>query len=557
MSVGAPLTTHIEGNMAMHIETVNIYNYKCYYGKFSIDFNKGVNILVGDNGSGKSTIIEATHLALSGLLQGRYLKNELSQYLFNCKVVCEYLDRVNDGGDATLPEICIEVFFNKGSVPKFQGSGNKDGRDSCGVSFKVEFDDTYTKEYSELIKSGGKLNTLPIEYYKVSWTSFDRDSVTSRGIPIKSVLIDSASNKYQNGSDVYISRIIRNELDEKEKVKLSQAYRKMKDSFTEEEAVKEINSKIDKKSKVQGEHLSISVDLSTQNSWESSLMTYLGDIPFHQVGKGSQCMIKTNLALSHKKTKEASLLLIEEPENHLSHSKLNYLLKEITDGSIDKQVIISTHSSFVANKLGLENLLLLNDHKITRFTELSKETFDFFKKLPGYQTLRLVLCKKAILVEGDSDELVFQRAYMDANDGVLPIEHGFDVISVKLTFKRFLEIADKINKNVAVITDNDGKYADTITKKYKDYLKHPHISIFADDRNDLNTLEPQFADANKGVLPALCKELGLAVEEFNTVEKLSTKLQTQKTSWALKVFESKVKFSYPKYITDAVVWCNE
>ncbi|HAS8532497.1 TPA: ATP-dependent endonuclease, partial [Vibrio vulnificus] len=416
---------------------------------------------------------------------------------------------------------------------------------------------TYTKEYSELIKSGGKLNTLPIEYYKVSWTSFDRDSVTSRGIPIKSVLIDSASNKYQNGSDVYISRIIRNELDEKEKVKLSQAYRKMKDSFTEEEAVKEINSKIDKKSKVQGEHLSISVDLSTQNSWESSLMTYLGDIPFHQVGKGSQCMIKTNLALSHKKTKEASLLLIEEPENHLSHSKLNYLLKEITDGSIDKQVIISTHSSFVANKLGLENLLLLNDHKITRFTELSKETFDFFKKLPGYQTLRLVLCKKAILVEGDSDELVFQRAYMDANDGVLPIEHGFDVISVKLTFKRFLEIADKINKNVAVITDNDGKYADTITKKYKDYLKHPHISIFADDRNDLNTLEPQFADANKGVLPALCKELGLAVEEFNTVEKLSTKLQTQKTSWALKVFESKVKFSYPKYITDAVVWCNE
>ncbi|PMN41309.1 ATP-dependent endonuclease [Vibrio lentus] len=541
----------------MHIETVNIYNYKCYYGKFSIDFNEGVNILVGDNGSGKSTIIEATHLALSGMLHGRYLKNELSQYLFNCKVVCEYLDRVNDGGDATLPEICIEVFFNKGSVPKFQGSGNKDGRDSCGISFKVEFDDTYTKEYSELIKSGGKLNTLPIEYYKVSWTSFDRDSVTSRSIPIKSVLIDSASNKYQNGSDVYISRIIRNELDEKEKVKLSQAYRKMKDSFTEEEAVKEINSKIDKKSKVQGEHLSISVDLSTQNSWESSLMTYLGDIPFHQVGKGSQCMIKTNLALSHKKTEEASILLIEEPENHLSHPKLNYLLKEITDGSIDKQVIISTHSSFVANKLGLENLLLLNDHKITKFTELSKETFDFFKKLPGYQTLRLVLCKKAVLVEGDSDELVFQRAYMDANDGVLPIEHGFDVISVKLTFKRFLEIADKINKNVAVITDNDGKYADTITKKYKDYLKHPHISIFADDRNDLNTLEPQFSDANKEALPVLCKELGLAVAEFNTVEKLSTKLQTQKTSWALKVFESKVKFSYPKYITDAVGWCNE
>tara|TARA_B100001059_G_C17837001_1_gene588894 strand:- start:2057 stop:3706 length:1650 start_codon:yes stop_codon:yes gene_type:complete len=547
----------IEGNVAMYIERVNIYNYKCYYGKFSIEFNKGVNILVGDNGSGKSTILEAIHLALSGILHGKYLKNELSQYLFNCKAVSEYLGQVNDGGSTTLPEICIEVIFDKDSVPKFKGTGNKERSDACGVSFKVEFDDTYAEEYSELIKSGGNLNTLPIEYYKVSWTSFDRDSVTSRSIPIKSVLIDSSSNKYQNGSDVYISRIIRNELEDKEKVKLSQAYRKMKDSFTEEEAVKRINEKIDNKSKVQGEHLNISVDLSTQNSWESSLMTYLGDIPFHQVGKGSQCVIKTNLALGHQKTKEASLLLIEEPENHLSHSKLNYLLKEIIDGVSDKQVIISTHSSFVANKLGLENLLLLNNHKVTRFTYLSKDTFDFFKKLPGYQTLRLILCKKAVLVEGDSDELIFQRAYMDANNGVLPIEHGFDVISVKLTFKRFLEIADKIDKKVAVITDNDGNYDNTITQKYKDYLEHAHISIFADDRNNLNTLEPQFADANKDVLPALCKALELNVKTFNTVEKLSAKLQTQKTSWSLKVFESKDKFSYPEYITKAVEWCNE
>ncbi|MFM4823493.1 AAA family ATPase [Aeromonas bivalvium] len=58
----------------MKIEKINIYNYKCYYSKFSIDFNKGVNILVGDNGSGKSTILEAAHLALSGILYGRYLK---------------------------------------------------------------------------------------------------------------------------------------------------------------------------------------------------------------------------------------------------------------------------------------------------------------------------------------------------------------------------------------------------------------------------------------------------------------------------------------------------
>jgi putative ATP-dependent endonuclease of the OLD family len=51
----------------------------------------------------------------------------------------------------------------------------------------------------------------------------------------------------------------------------------------------------------------------------------------------------------------------------------------------------------------------------------------------------------------------------------LPIEDGIDVISVGTSFLRFLEIAEKINKPVAVITDNDGDVA-ALSKKYADYL---------------------------------------------------------------------------------------
>ena len=75
----------------MNIEKVNIENYKCFGGKFSIEFNQGINILVGDNEAGKSTILEAINLALTGILGGRYLRNELSQYLFNHRVVSEYI----------------------------------------------------------------------------------------------------------------------------------------------------------------------------------------------------------------------------------------------------------------------------------------------------------------------------------------------------------------------------------------------------------------------------------------------------------------------------------
>lgn len=91
----------------MLIEKIKIKNYKCFDDWFTIHLNKGVNILVGDNESGKSTILEAANFALTGILQGRYLKNELSQYLFNHKVVSTYISEVKKGINPPLPEICM------------------------------------------------------------------------------------------------------------------------------------------------------------------------------------------------------------------------------------------------------------------------------------------------------------------------------------------------------------------------------------------------------------------------------------------------------------------
>ena len=78
--------------MLMNIKKIKIENYKCFYGKFFLDLNNGINILVGNNEAGKSTILEAVNLALSGIPNGRYLRNELSQYLFNHRAVCQYID---------------------------------------------------------------------------------------------------------------------------------------------------------------------------------------------------------------------------------------------------------------------------------------------------------------------------------------------------------------------------------------------------------------------------------------------------------------------------------
>lgn len=547
----------------MFIKKILVENYKCFQGRFELELKNGTNILVGDNEAGKSTILQAIHLALSGLLNGRYLRNELSQYLFNYNVEKEYIDSLSTEEVQPPPHILIEIFFEGDDLPLFEGDANSERKKGCGLSFKIEFDTDYTEEYNELIK--GDVKTIPIEYYKVSWKTFARESITSRSIPIKSVLIDSTFTRRPNGSDLYISRIIRNDLEEKEKVGISQAHRKLKETFMADDTIKAINKKISDKANITDKKVKISVDLSSQNAWETSLMTYLDEIPFHHIGKGEQCIIKTNLALAHKKAKEANLILLEEPENHLSHSKLNQFINAIKTQCEDKQILISTHSSFVANKLGLENLILLHNQKEARLNDLKPDTQEFFKKLPGYQTLRLLLCEKAILVEGDCDELVVQRAYIDSNDGKLPIEDCIDIISVGLTFKRFLEIADKIEKPVAVLTDNDGS-VENLKKKYEDYLgekKKENIEIFYDDIEDTgdlkigddkfnyNTLEPKIVKANN-----LNKMNGIFSKSFSNIDDLHKYMKNNKTDCALTIFDSKEKIKYPEYIKKAIEWCN-
>lgn len=49
--------------------------------------------------------------------------------------------------------------------------------------------------------------------------------------------------------------------------------------------------------------------------------------------------------------------MLKEPENHLLHTRLNQLIKCISEQYLEKQMLVSTHSSFVANKLGLGKVI--------------------------------------------------------------------------------------------------------------------------------------------------------------------------------------------------------
>ena len=543
----------------MAIDRIKICNFKSYKGIFELKLNKGLNILVGNNETGKSTILEAIHLALTGMYGGRNIRNELSQYLFNREVIAEYIESVNRGTPLSPPEILIEIFFEGSLCPEFEGNNNTERLNKVeGLQFRIFYNDKYNDEYAKLIALK-KLSSLPIEYYDVSWISFARQAITIRSIPIKSAMIDSSNYRYQNGSDVYISRIVKDLLSPEEVTSVAQAHRNMRDEFMEDPSIQAINDRISKESSIIDGEVSLSVDLGTKNAWENSLVTQLNNIPFGYVGKGAQCVMKTELALTHKQVQNASIILLEEPESHLSFSKLNQLISSIESKYGNKQIIISTHSSFVANKLGLENLLLLDNHNIVRIAKL--DSAEFFNRIAGYDTLRLILCKKAILVEGDSDELVVQKAYMCNNNGRLPIQDGIDVISVGTSFLRFLELASILNKKVSVVTDNDGD-PNALKTKYSDYLgdnKQPNINICYDETVDTGTLKIGEKNYNYNTLePKLLKANSLNLfnlifgTQYANEDDLRKYMKHNKTECAMAIFNTSETIVFPNYIMEAI-----
>lgn len=533
----------------MKIDKIYIQNFKGIES-FNFDLNSDLNILVGNNETGKSTILEAIYLCLTGIYRGRKIQNELSPYIFNKKVYDSYLISIHEGNSPDIPVLIIELYLHpEDDVSRLQGTNNTRGENVPGVKVEIEFDSEFTEEYQNYIVNPENVKTIPSEYFKVNWFSFANHPLTRRSIPVNATLIDTTTIRLQYGTDYYLNKIISDQLSPKERTELSIEYRKLKESFAEQPSIQTINNKLaESRGDISDKEMKVSLDISTKTSWEANLTPYLDDIPFEFTGKGDQSISKMLLALE-RQTEFSDIILIEEPENHLSFSNMSKLINKIKEKCEGKQIILTTHSTYVANKLGLENLVLLGArHKITKLNSLSEDTQGYFKKLPGYDTLRFILSDKVILVEGPSDELFVQKAYQKQNDNKLPIEAGIDVISVRgLSFKRFLQIAQIVKNEVVVVTDNDGNFEEKVQNKYQEFVEVENITICSDNNNDYPTLEPQIANVNS--LAALNTILERTDE---SIDELLDFMKKNKTECALKFFETNEPFNIPEYISNAI-----
>lgn len=527
------------------IRKVAVRNYRLFR-EFDLGFLPGINILVGSNDTGKSTLIEAINLALTGRVHGRALAQELSPYFINMEATREYFNVLQAGGQVPLPPtMIIDVFLEDSDDAEIlRGTNNVYGEDACGVRIQAKLSQDFFEEYKSFIAEPGAVRLTPTEYYRVDWLGFSGNAVSARSIPTIASVVDPTTIRLQSGVDHHLQHIISTHLEPKERVELSRQYRSLREEFSDKEAVKTINKRLKAgKDGLTDRELSLAIDISQRYTWESSLVAHLDDLPFQFIGKGEQNALKTLLAIS-RKADDAHVVLIEEPEAHLSFASLRKLMSRIETQCADKQVIVATHSNYVLNKLGLQNLILLGDGATTRLTDMPADTVDYFKKLPGFDTLRLVLAEGAILVEGPSDELVVQRGYLDAK-GKLPIDDGIDVISVGLSHKRFLDLAIRLNRRVWVVTDNDGKTVEQVKERFAGYLNSDVVSLHVGNDPELNTLEPQIVASND--LATLNAALG---KGFSSKEEVLKAMLDDKTGSALAIFLSDTKIVMPEYIRD-------
>lgn len=536
----------------MKISKIRVQNYKSLKD-VCVPTNPDINVFVGENDAGKSTLLEVISIITSGKLNGYAFSRQIKDNMFNIDVRNAYIASLKDTKPSVPPQIIMEAYCEDGDA-QYRGSNNSLSEDISGIRVVAEFDSQYASVYTDMLEAG-EVKDIPVEFYRVDCKYFSGEPVSYRYCPIKSIFVDTTRKDYTGVVDRFVSENITQYLSPEDQVDLSIAYRKVRANFSDSGTITKLNEELKKGQALNGRVCSLELRENDVDEWKRQMAISIDTIPFEQIGFGTQNTIKVELAIAHD-AEEVNMILMEEPENCLSHTNMTRLVHRVssTEG---KQIFISTHSSFVVNKLNLGNLLLVEKGEVKPFRDLPADTISYFKKLPGYDTLRLVLAEKVVLVEGPTDDLIIQRAYKDKK-GCLPCENGIDIIAVdSLAFKRYCDIAVILKKKIAVVTDNDGNIALNIDEKYSEYKDSPYIRIFHERNEALNTIEPS-------VLAVNCDENGAPTEEFKTVISCGTSLMNRdydgilgfmsknKSEWAARVFDSETRILYPAYIEELI-----
>ncbi len=485
-------------------------------------------------------------MVLTGRINGRWAQDELNPYWFNRNQLEAYFASLDTATPLTPPEILIELYLtdDDDKLQNLLGVHNSRQEKVPGLKLRIAPSRAYAEEFADYMADTDRPAILPTEWYAVEWTQFSDDTLTRRPKNLGVSIIDSRTIRSTAGVDFHTREMLADFIEPKERAAVSVAHRNARHAISTG-TLKPVNERIAEKSKTLHDRvIGLHMDQSANASWENSIVPQVADVPFSMAGQGQQAAIKVALAMN-RSADTTAYALIEEPENHLSHTNLTKLVARIEALAGSRQIFLTTHSSFVLNRLGLDKLVLLHAGARAHLSSLPADTVAYFKRLSGYDTLRLVLAEKVVLVEGPSDEMVFERAFRDKNERT-PMEFGVDVVSMAgVSLKRGLQLCSALGRQAAGIRDNDGQQPEHWLEPLRPLFKDGVREVFIGSPELGRTLEPQFAKVND-------VEALRALFELDADKDVEAWMKSNKTDWALKLDVSHLKVDYPQYLLDAV-----
>ncbi|SHN24205.1 ATP-dependent nuclease [Gracilibacillus kekensis] len=445
----------------------------------TVDFNPNMNVLVGENDSGKTAIIDAIRYLL-GSISEDYEKIQEEDFYSKTKDVHSTFFYI-EGIFVELSEKEAGAFLEWLS---FDAEGNYQLRVSLKVEKKVNDNG---KEYlDKKVQAGDKvfetrLNSQAREFLKTTYLKPLRDASSELKPGYRSRLahILKAHPAFaideQSGQDHELVLTMKEANENIEKFFEKEYYHGRSLVSDIEKLLSDFHDVADQ-SKSRSKFSVSKTDLS------SILKRLSLDTEDINLGLGNLNLLFIAAELLLLNTNETEqvigpqITIIEEIEAHLHTQSqirlIKYIEEELKKNGINNQYILTSHSSNLAASIDPRNIILMNNlisYPFQEdFTELDDDDYSFLERFLDSTKSNLFFAKGIIFVEGESEMLLLPAL---ANLIGHPLhKNGISIVNVRGTsFERYVKLYSRselwreglgrpsIDKPLSIVTDVDVK----------------------------------------------------------------------------------------------------
>ncbi len=469
----------------MYLAELKIWNFRKYgvqsddFEKsepgVSVSFNPGLNVLIGENDSGKTAIIDTIRFVL-GTQSREWQQLEESDFYSNGRYRAKKLKI----------ECVFRGFTHKEAAPFLEWLNFEGNKDSEQYMLTVRFTARRTKNRiiielrAGADSDGTYMDGEARELLRVTFLKplRDAESELTPGRRSRLAQILKAHSLFQKDSD-----------DGKHKLEeiFERANTEVKGFFSKTDGQKAQNAShlMDAINKYlesffpanNARQANMSISGGDLSDILRRLKLTLGDDP---AGLGSLNLlyIATELLLlQSEEIHGLRLTLIEELEAHL-HPQAQLLLIHFLQEKFRNsgQLILTTHSTTLGASIDLKKIIICKGNKVfpmePDFTELEPKNYEFLQRFLNATKANLFFARGVILVEGDAENLLLPTIAKVIGRSLH--RYGVSVINVGSTaFLHYAKIfhrkdSQSMDIKVAVITDLDVKPLEFYEEKNKD-----------------------------------------------------------------------------------------